>query len=40
MGFGEVEHFGPGEAVRTYFPGRGAVRFGGAQRLVVATVRA
>jgi methyltransferase (TIGR00027 family) len=38
MGFDEVVHFGPEEAVDTYFPGRSDVRFGGAQRLVVATV--
>jgi len=37
-GFGEVAHFGPAEAIRTYFAGRTDVRFGGAQRLVVATV--
>ena len=37
-GFDQIEHFGPDEAVRTYFAGRDDVRFGGAQRLVVATV--
>ncbi|HET7768846.1 MAG TPA: class I SAM-dependent methyltransferase [Chloroflexota bacterium] len=37
-GFGQIEHFGPDEAVRTYFAGRDDVRFGGAQRLVGATV--
>lgn len=37
-GFAEIEHVGPDEAVRRYFPGRNDVRFGGAQRLVVATV--
>lgn len=37
-GFGDVTHFGPEEAVQTYFPGRADVRFGGAQRLVIATV--
>lgn len=39
-GFGEVVHFGPEEAAQTYFPGREDVRFGGAQRLVIATVTA
>lgn len=37
-GYGEISHFGPEEAVRAYFPGRSDVRFGGAQRLIVATV--
>ncbi len=37
-GFGEVTHFGPEEALETYFPGREDVRFGGAQRIVIATV--
>ncbi len=37
-GFGDVDHFGPDEARATYFPGRDDVRFGGAQRLVTATV--
>jgi len=39
-GFGEVEHFGPAEAIRTYFPGRPDVRLGMPQRLLVATVGA
>jgi methyltransferase (TIGR00027 family) len=38
-GYGEIKHFGPEEAVRTYFAGRSDVRFGGAQRLICATVR-
>jgi len=38
LGFDGIEHFGPDEAIRTYFAGRNDVRFGGAQRLVVATV--
>jgi methyltransferase (TIGR00027 family) len=38
MGFSDITHFGPDEAIRTYFPGRDDVRFGGAQRLIVATV--
>ncbi len=38
IGFDNVAHFGPDEAVREYFPGRADVRFGGAQRLVTATV--
>jgi methyltransferase (TIGR00027 family) len=37
-GFGEVTHFGPGEALATYFSGRTDVRLGGAQRLIAATV--
>ena len=40
IGFADIMHFGPEEAVRTYFPGRTDVRFGGAQRLIVATVAA
>jgi methyltransferase (TIGR00027 family) len=36
-GFGNVTHFGPEEALETYFPGRQDVRFG-AQRMVIATV--
>jgi methyltransferase (TIGR00027 family) len=39
-GFGDIVHFGPDEAVREYFPGRTDVRFGGAQRLIVAKVGA
>jgi methyltransferase (TIGR00027 family) len=38
LGFDQVDDFGPDEAVRTYFAGRNDVRFGGAQRLVVAAV--
>lgn len=38
MGFSEIVHFGPEEAIRAYFPGRSDVRFGGAQRLIVGTV--
>lgn len=38
VGFGEIVHVGPDEAVRIYFAGRPEVRFGGAQRLVVAGV--
>ena len=38
LGYTSVEHFGPDEAIRTYFPGRDDVRFGGAQRIVSATV--
>ena len=40
IGFAEIMHFGPEAAVRTYFPGRTDVRFGGAQRLIAATVAA
>ena len=39
IGFAEIMHFGPEEAVRTYFPGQADVRFGGAQRLITGTVR-
>src|SRR5262245_36446905 len=39
-GFGELEHFGPAEATRTYFAGRQDVRLGVPQRLLVATVGA
>ena len=37
-GFGEVDHFGPAEAISTYFPGRPDVRLGMPQRVLVATV--
>ncbi len=37
-GFGAVDHFGPAEAVRTYFAGRPDVRLGMPQQLLVATV--
>ena len=37
-GFGEVDHFGRAEAIRTYFAGRPNVRLGMPQRLDVATV--
>ena len=39
LGFIDISHFGPDEAIRKYFPGRDDVRFGGAQRLIVATVK-
>ena len=39
-GFGEVEHFGPAEAIRSYFADRPDVRLGVPQRLLVATVGA
>ena len=39
-GFGEVEHFGPAEAISTFFAGRTDVRLGMPQRLLVATVTA
>jgi hypothetical protein len=38
LGLDPVEHFGPEEAFQTSFTGHHDVRFGGAQRLVVATV--
>jgi len=37
-GFTEIAHFGPEEAIRAYLPGRSEVHFGGAQRLITATV--
>lgn len=37
-GFTGVTHFGPEEAVRTYFPGRDDVRIAGPQRLAIASV--
>jgi methyltransferase (TIGR00027 family) len=39
-GFAEVEHFGPEEAIRTYFAGDPDVRLDVPQRLLVATVGA
>ncbi|MGN6430832.1 MAG: class I SAM-dependent methyltransferase, partial [Gaiellaceae bacterium] len=39
-GFGEVDHFGPAEASRTYFAGRPDVHLEMPQRLLVATVGA
>jgi methyltransferase (TIGR00027 family) len=39
-GFGEVDHFGPEEAIRTYFAGRPDVRLGMPQRLLIATIGA
>ncbi len=36
----DIVHFGPEEARSTYFQGRSDVQFGGAQRLLVATVAA
>jgi methyltransferase (TIGR00027 family) len=38
QGFDDVIHFGPDEAIQTYFAGRADVVFAGAQRLVIATV--
>ena len=38
VGFDDIVHFGPEEARTTYFGGRDDVRFGGAQRLIAATV--
>jgi len=38
LGYTAIEHFGPDEAAATYFPGHDDIRFGGAQRVVVATV--
>ena len=37
-GFRKIDHFGPAEAIRTYFAGRTDVRLGMPQRLLVATV--
>jgi len=39
-GFEAIDHFGPAEAVRTYFAGRPDVRLGMPQHLLVATVGA
>ena len=38
VGFYDIVHFDPIEARTTYFGGRADVRFGGAQRLIAATV--
>jgi len=38
LGVTDIEHFGPDDARSTYFAGRDDVRFGGAQRIVSATV--
>jgi methyltransferase (TIGR00027 family) len=37
-GFDDIVHFGPAEALATYFAGRGDVHIHGAQRLMVAKV--
>ena len=37
-GFGEVTHFGPDEALQTYYRGRRDVHFAGAQRIAMGTV--
>jgi methyltransferase (TIGR00027 family) len=39
-GFGAIEHVGPEEAKALYFPGRPEVIFGGAQRLISASLGA
>ena len=36
-GYIDIEHFGPDEALATYFAGRHDVHFGGAQRIVAAS---
>jgi len=38
LGFQDVAHVGPDEARERSFPGRSDVEFGGAPRLLVATV--
>jgi methyltransferase (TIGR00027 family) len=38
-GFGDIVHFGPEDAIRTYFPARTDVQFPGAQLLVAGTVQ-
>lgn len=38
LGFEDIVHFGPAEALATYFAGRDDVRIHGAQRLMVAKV--
>jgi O-methyltransferase involved in polyketide biosynthesis len=40
MGFDNIVHFGPADAVRVYFGGRGGFEVGGAQRLLAATLAA
>ena len=40
LGYDELTHFGPEEARHTYFADRDDVRFGGAQRIVMASVAA
>ena len=39
LGFTELVHFGPDEARAMYFHDRPDVTFGGAQRIIVGTVR-
>jgi O-methyltransferase involved in polyketide biosynthesis len=36
--FADIKHFGPDDALRSYFPGRTDVQFPGAQLLVAGTV--
>jgi methyltransferase (TIGR00027 family) len=38
MGFVDIVHFGPDDAVRTYFRGRSDIRLHGSQYLAIATV--
>jgi hypothetical protein len=40
MGFDDVAHFGPEEAVSTFYADRPEVRFGGGQRLIMGTLPA
>ena len=40
VGFSDIEHFGPSEALAAYFPGRSDVKMAGAQRLITGTIRA
>lgn len=40
LGFVDIRHFGPAEAVATYYAGRDDVSFGGAQRLIFARTAA
>ena len=37
-GYGDIQHFGPDEALATYFPGRTDVKMAGAQRLITGTI--
>ena len=37
-GYASIEHFGPEDAVRIYFPGRSDVRIANAQRVLIARV--
>jgi len=38
LGFDDIVHFGPSDAIRSYFDGRRDFRVGGSQRMLAATV--